>query len=200
MVDSAEVKGRVLVAEDDTALRRMIAGYLRWRGCEVDEASTVRELRAAVSMPAKYDVVISDIHLPDGDATDAIGQDRADIPVVFITGDDSNRLTSAAIATDPTGLLLKPFELMELYAMVAHALRHHPRGARQTQALFDEDPAPLQIVVRPQADHDRRMPAGSLIRTAILVAVMVTLAFLIGLSIMNGNGQSAQVVTPATAY
>jgi DNA-binding NarL/FixJ family response regulator len=80
-----------VLVEEHAAFRQAMA-YLLERHLEVElveEASTVAEARAiALENPGGIDVVVSELSLPDGDATDflvALREAEADVPVLVLT-------------------------------------------------------------------------------------------------------------------
>ncbi len=58
----------VLVVDDDIDTVSLLSMLLERHGCRVDMASTLADARAALSQGG-YDVLISDLHLPDGTGT-----------------------------------------------------------------------------------------------------------------------------------
>ena len=80
-----------MLVEEHAAFRQALA-YLLECHLEValvEEASTVAEARAkALENPGVIDVVVSELSLPDGDATDflvALREAEADVPVMVLT-------------------------------------------------------------------------------------------------------------------
>ncbi len=80
-----------LLVEKHAAFRQTMA-HLLARDLEVDlveEASTVAEARAIASeKPGAIDVVVSELSLPDGEATDllvALREAEADVPLLVLT-------------------------------------------------------------------------------------------------------------------
>ena len=80
-----------MLVEEHAAFRQALA-YLLECHLEValvEEASTVAEARAkALENPGVIDVVVSELSLPDGDATDflvALRETEADVPVLVLT-------------------------------------------------------------------------------------------------------------------
>jgi CheY-like chemotaxis protein len=65
-LDSTPTRGRILLVEDDDATRHVICKLLKARKFEVSDAGTVADAWALVAN-AKFDLLISDIGLPDGD-------------------------------------------------------------------------------------------------------------------------------------
>ena len=80
-----------VLVEEHAAFRQAMA-HLLARELEVDlveEASTVAEARAIASgKPGAIDVVVSELSLPDGEATDllvALREAEADVPLLVLT-------------------------------------------------------------------------------------------------------------------
>ena len=103
---------RVLLAEDDQNARRVMADLLTALGhVVVAEAGTGREAveRAAELVP---DVVLLDIHMPDGsgiEAAEEITRPNPGVAVVLFSGDQSVTLTERDItATSAVAFLPKP--------------------------------------------------------------------------------------------
>ncbi len=66
---------RVLLVEDHADTRRMLARLLRERGYRVEQAGTVAEARERVEL-GSYDVLVSDIGLPDGSGLEVMEHAR----------------------------------------------------------------------------------------------------------------------------
>jgi two-component system OmpR family response regulator len=60
---------RILLVEDDADVRLMLETALRGEGYEVDPAATAARARASLDA-ARYDLVIADWRLPDGNGLD----------------------------------------------------------------------------------------------------------------------------------
>src|SRR5262245_61939376 len=88
MNDFAEVGGRVLLAEDEDALRRALARTLKASGYHVVEAVDGSAAAAYVKNQA-FDVVVSDIDMPGTDGIELLRVVRStdmDLPVLLMTG------------------------------------------------------------------------------------------------------------------
>ena len=124
---------RVLVVEDDGALRRSLAAALRSNGMTVhdtpDGAGALRSVRA---MP--YDLVLLDLGLPDIDGVRLLPQLRAHHagPVIVLSArrDQSDKVGALDVGADD--YLTKPFGLPELLARIRAVLR---RGQEVDLAL-----------------------------------------------------------------
>jgi PAS domain S-box-containing protein len=114
---------RVLVAEDEPALRRLVCAILRGEGYEVVEAADGEEAIAKCAADrGGIALAILDVRLPalSGPAAYArMVRDRARLPVLFVTGHapDSEAIPKAA------PLLMKPFTREELLRAVEDARR-----------------------------------------------------------------------------
>ncbi len=115
---------RVLVVDDDAAIRTVVAQALRRAGHEVTLAASLAEADAALAR-AVPDVLVTDVRLPDGDGLDHLRQvaDRHPaLPVIVLSA--QNTLSTAVRATEAGAYeyLPKPFDLDALTAAVDGAL------------------------------------------------------------------------------
>jgi DNA-binding response OmpR family regulator len=120
----------ILLVEDDAAIAENAADALKCEGYDVDLTSTRRHAGAAADM-ARYDLIILDLGLPDGDGLELLrrwrGGDRA-VPVIAVTarGGIEDRIRGLDAGADD--YIAKPFEMRELSARVRAVLRR-PAGA-----------------------------------------------------------------------
>jgi CheY-like chemotaxis protein len=112
---------RLLLAEDDDELRHSIAGQLRRRGYEVDEAFSGFEAIALIARHSEpYDLIISDLQLHGMTGLEIVDELRAsprpedtEVPVILI-GEHANRETEAMAERLHAVLLEKPCDLEQL--------------------------------------------------------------------------------------
>jgi two-component system nitrogen regulation response regulator GlnG len=116
--------GRVLVVDDDGAVRTVVREALRRAGYTVETAASVAEQRRMI---ASFDpqVLVTDVVLPDGNGLDVIPEVLASnpgLPVIVLSA--QNTFTTALRATEQGAFdyLPKPFDLAELTRAVADAL------------------------------------------------------------------------------
>jgi len=117
---------RVLVVDDEPAIRHALGRLLRREGCEVTTAATAGEALAALET-APAGVVILDYHLPGMSGADLGVQIVKRWPdlagrMLFVTGDPAVTLDTLPPACRSARLMAKPFELLELAALVAELL------------------------------------------------------------------------------
>lgn len=111
---------RVLFVEDDPQLRQLIPDGLRRAGIAVDAVGSLAEAGFALDVN-RYDCLVADRGLPDGDAVDLVARLRADgatVPVLLLTalGTVEERVSGFEHGADD--YLVKPFALAELIARV----------------------------------------------------------------------------------
>ncbi len=115
---------RILVVDDDSALRELIASYLRGNGFQVDGVGDGREMRAAVDRHAP-DLIVLDLMLPGEDGLSLLRALRASggPPVIIVSarGEEVDRVVGLEVGADD--YLSKPFGPRELLARVRAVLR-----------------------------------------------------------------------------
>ncbi len=116
---------RVLVVDDERAIRRFLRASLTANGYHVFEASTAREgLEAAATV--RPDLIILDLGLLDLDGIDVTRQLRewSKVPIVILSvrGQDADKI--AALDAGADDYLTKPFSTGELLARMRVAIRH----------------------------------------------------------------------------
>jgi CheY-like chemotaxis protein len=120
MLSMSERSPRILVAEDDAAMRLLIVESLQADGYEVQEAHDGSALLHHVSAANSIDLIVSDIRMPFLSGLQILETLRAEgrtIPVLLMTafGEDETRAKVEALGAH---LLDKPFALSELRTLV----------------------------------------------------------------------------------
>jgi two-component system nitrogen regulation response regulator GlnG len=143
---------RILVVDDDAAIRTVVAQALRRAGHDVQTAETLAQLDRMLATRVP-DVLITDVVLPDGDGiarAKEIGERLPQLPVIILSA--QNTLTTAVRAAEVGAYeyLPKPFDLDDLTRAVTGALA---RGAVMPQPEASEDPA-LPLIGRSPAMQD----------------------------------------------
>jgi len=138
---------RVVVVEDEPAIRRGVADTLRMSGYDVAEAGDGLKGLAEASRP-DADLILLDLMLPKKDGLDVLRelrQVRPAVPVIILTarGSEDDRVRGLKMGADD--YVVKPFSARELLARVEAVLRRsltRPAGAdvhraRLGQAVID---------------------------------------------------------------
>jgi DNA-binding response OmpR family regulator len=118
----------ILIVEDDEALRDTLAEQIATEGEFVGEtAATAAEAAAKLAAPeARYDAILLDIGLPDGDGRDFCARLRRDgkkMPVIMLTGADAEADVVRGLEAGANDYVVKPFRLSELLARLRAQLR-----------------------------------------------------------------------------
>ena len=116
--------GRVLVTDDDAAIRTVVREALRRAGHIVETAASIADLNRALRT-FRPQVLVTDVVLPDGNGLDAVPdiiRQHPDMPVIVLSA--QNTFTTALRATEQGAFdyLPKPFDLSELTRAVDDAL------------------------------------------------------------------------------
>lgn len=116
---------RVLVVDDDTAIRTVLTEALRGEGYEVALAASIAEMDEKLGS-FDPELLITDVILPDGNGLDRIAsilQRHPDLPVIVLSA--QNTLATAVRATEEGAFeyLPKPFDLDELCRAVSDGLK-----------------------------------------------------------------------------
>jgi two-component system KDP operon response regulator KdpE len=116
---------RVLVVDDDRAIRRFLRASLTAHDYTVFEATSGQEALAAV-VTSRPDVVILDLGLPDLEGIEVTRQLRewSQVPIIILSVRDHETDKIAALDAGADDYLTKPFGVGELMARVRAALRH----------------------------------------------------------------------------
>lgn len=115
---------KILVVEDDAALRRSLIATLRAAGHEAVPAASGDAALAADL--ARIDAVILDVGLPDVDGFEVLGRLRrggVTVPVVILTARDAVRDRIAGLDIGADDYVLKPFDPDELVARLRAVVR-----------------------------------------------------------------------------
>ena len=132
--------GRVLIVEDDPAVREVLAEYLGGHGYDVVEADRGTAMREAVERNLP-DVVLLDVNLPgeDGLTLARFLRERFDVGIIMVTGatDVADRVAGLEVGADD--YVTKPFGVRELLARLRAVLRRAQTGARGERLLRFDD-------------------------------------------------------------
>jgi two-component system KDP operon response regulator KdpE len=116
---------RVLVVDDETAVRRFLRTSLAANGYAVLEANSGAGALAAV-VNQRPDMLILDLGLPDMDGIEVVQDLRewATLPIIILSVRDREADKIAALDSGADDYLVKPFSVGELMARIRVALRH----------------------------------------------------------------------------
>jgi DNA-binding NtrC family response regulator len=141
---NARDKGTLLVAEDDAAQRRMLAGFLRKAGYDVEEAGSAAEAQERARDRA-IDLLITDLRLGGPDGIELLGDLRRihpDLQAIVVTAYGTVEDAVRSMRAGAYDFLGKPVDLARLEALVAKALEkvglsRENRSLRQAVVVAD---------------------------------------------------------------
>ena len=136
---------KILLVEDDTALRGALEELLTREGYEVIKASNVRS--AVEAMNPEIDLAMLDVGLPDGDGVSLCRQWRnegKEIPILFLTAKDEELDVVRGLDAGGNDYVTKPFRMQELLSRIRALLRRNQKDSIITRSGITLDKAKLQ--------------------------------------------------------
>jgi DNA-binding NtrC family response regulator len=135
----------LLIVEDETLLRKQLAAELERLGADVTGAASLASARA-LARDLSLDLVLLDVHLPDGRGTDLLKDKTfsANTGVIVMTAHGGIDGAVEAMRLGALDYLVKPFDPSELPLVLARARRtrqsarldEQRRKEKQTEAEF----------------------------------------------------------------
>lgn len=116
---------RILVVEDDRGIATMLERGLRLAGHRVTTVGGLVEARSAW-VARRFDIVLLDVMLPDGDGIELLAERRAagdDVPAVLLTAREEGELHERADRAGATAYLPKPFAWADLLQLIDRVTR-----------------------------------------------------------------------------
>lgn len=130
---------RVLMVDDDPDILAPNRDFFQQRGYEVVCVPSAQEAIAAATS-ARFDCMILDVDLPDGDGFDVCTavRETALLPIVFLSAytEEENRIRGLSIGGDD--YICKPFSLPELELRVRLRIRSHVQDYAKETLHFGE--------------------------------------------------------------
>ena len=119
------MSARILVCDDEASLREMLQILLRREGYRVDLVDGVHAARDQLGSADPYDVVITDLVMPDGtgmEVLDAVRSRSADTQILMVTAYATTEQAVEAMRKGAYDYVQKPFKNHELLATLEKAL------------------------------------------------------------------------------
>ena len=138
---------RILLAEDDRAINRVIVRRLKWEGYSADACFDGREALDYLDV-VEYDAVILDVMMPGMDGFEVLTRmrERGDkTPVLFLTARDSLADKVEGLDLGADDYLVKPFEFEEL---IVDSARHRVTRGGTEITLTAREYALLEYLIR----------------------------------------------------
>jgi two-component system OmpR family response regulator len=166
---------RLLLVDDEAALREPLAEYLSRQGFSVVQAGSAADARSRLR-EANPDLVLLDIMMPGEDGLSLCRHliEAKQLPIIFLTarGEATDRIVGLEIGADD--YVVKPFEPRELVARIRSVLRRAARGApvAADDELFEFEGWKLDPVKRRLVDPEGAIVAISSAEFRLLTALL----------------------------
>lgn len=132
---TAPSRARIVVAEDDFEMRRLVSDCLRKAGHEVHEAldgsTLLRSVESSLMVRTTVDLVVTDVRMPGYSGLEIVSCLReagVHVPVVIMTAFGNLETQQRAKQLGAT-LLDKPFKMEDLKALVDRLLHEAHRNS-----------------------------------------------------------------------
>jgi len=135
---------KVLLVEDDSAVRHGIAAFLRASGIDVDEAETLRQA-IDTFRESVHEVVVADYSLPDGTSLEMLPHVKRlseETPFIILTAHGSIDLAVRAIKEGAEQFLTKPVDSKTLLVLVRRLIEQRQLRRRQALAVREQSGGP----------------------------------------------------------
>jgi putative two-component system response regulator len=144
--ESQPARERVLVVDDDASVARLLVLILEGEGYRCDSAGTIADARTRLG-EAPYDVLVSDVRLPDGSGLDLVegaiaGHEQ--LAALVVSGLDDVALGDRALRIGAYGYIVKPFSANDVLIGVLGALAHRRRELRAREAVREASAETIQ--------------------------------------------------------
>ena len=150
---------KILIIDDDVTFSLMLRTWLGKKGFGVDTAADIAAGRRLLA-EGSYDLVLSDMRMPDGDGTDLlqwIAERGVTVPVIVMTGYAEIRNAVVSMKLGARDYVSKPVQPDELLRKIREALdAPHPETAVPASAAMVPAPA------KPRRKGDRALSEGEL--------------------------------------
>jgi two-component system, response regulator, stage 0 sporulation protein F len=128
--DAMKPNKRILIVDDNPVVQEVLKQFLV-RGYLVELATNASQALASVVQKSP-DAILLDVRMPGVDGLGLLKSLRGmgvETPIFVMTGYDSTQVALEALENGATGYLPKPFDLLHLDKLIAHALGSQPAYA-----------------------------------------------------------------------
>ena len=115
----------ILILEDDITFSLMLKTWLGRKGFEVSSVSSVSDARSRIE-DASFDLILSDLRLPDGDGIDLlkwIKENNFVIPLIMMTSYAEIQTAVQAIKLGASDYIAKPLNPEELLGKIKDVIK-----------------------------------------------------------------------------
>ena len=135
-------KPKLLVVDDEAAIRFAIRDFMELHGYDVEEAETCAEAEAKYRRDV-FDLVTLDYSLPDGNALDLLPRFKAvdaGVPIILLTAHGSIELAVRSIQLGAEQFLVKPLNLPALLVVLDRTVENQRNRRRELANATRDQP------------------------------------------------------------
>jgi CheY-like chemotaxis protein len=117
---------KILIVDDSQELLDVISEYMETSGYTINATTQSLDALRLIAVTG-YDVIVSDIHMPEMDGLELMAQIKTKhpgLPVVLITGYSVSEARKIALEKGADAFVAKPFHMKELHDVVANLLNN----------------------------------------------------------------------------
>ncbi|MEZ4380516.1 MAG: sigma-54 dependent transcriptional regulator [Nannocystaceae bacterium] len=166
---------RILLVDDEPNLRKVLGALLRQQGyevhAEVDGAAALARVRA--SPPKTFDVVITDLRMPNLDGIGLLREltrHEPNLPVILLTAHGTVDSAVEAVKLGAFDYLEKPFDRDQIHQVVEKAIATRARSG-PSSATAEREPAPAAGATPAEAPSDPCVHAGMVGRSPAIATI-----------------------------
>lgn len=142
----AKMATKILLVEDDTALRDGLAELFLREGYLVESAPTVSDAKDKLNR--EIDLIVLDATLPDGDGISLCKEWRAMSvvqPILFLTARDEEFDIVRGLDSGGNDYVTKPFRIQELLSRIRALLRRNEAASLVKTDVLQIDPERMTV-------------------------------------------------------
>lgn len=116
---------KILLIEDNEMIIKALKYLLESHEFIVDVATTIKEAKESIT--SKYDLIILDVMLPDGNGLDFF-KNYVSIPALVLSAKDEEKDVVKAIDLGVQDYIIKPFRPMELLSRINNIIKRNKKN------------------------------------------------------------------------
>ena len=164
---------KILVADDDSAIRLVVRETFRDEGWDVVEAESISELRQLVAT-GEGDLLLTDVLMPGGNGLDVIPEIRSlrpEMPIIVMSAQNTLGTAIRATGEGAFDYLPKPFDLDELVEITRKALAQIKKSAPQPIKTAKQSKPTLDLIGSSPAMQELYKTMARVVPTELTVLI-----------------------------
>ena len=176
----SDSRGRVLLADDDRALREGLATMLRRYGFHCDGVASAAEAAEQLRVQ-EFDVLISDINMPGNvglEFIESLPQLAAGLPVILLTGKPTVNTAARSVRLPVVAYLTKPPNFDELCLLLDRAVDSSQgframHAGRERLRNWEKELGQIEQLLRQSPGVQPGGPMGSYLRVSLRQVILM---------------------------